>query len=156
SEIRRREENVVSNIIRNADVVLTTAAGAATHVLRRALSSSGTVTRRGEGPVSAMGGGGGFRGFDVVVIDEVAQALEVACFPALLQGAKCVVAGDHCQLPPTITSREAAAGGLIFTLANRIVSRFGDDRGSDLGIPLDAGSDSSIPASGAPKPSALE
>lgn len=35
--------------------------------------------------------------FDVVVIDEAAQALEPACWAALLKGRKAVLAGDHLQ-----------------------------------------------------------
>ena len=46
--------------------------------------------------------------FDVVVIDEAAQALEVSCWSALLKCKKAVLAGDHLQLPPTIISKEAA------------------------------------------------
>lgn len=46
--------------------------------------------------------------FDVVVIDEAAQALEVACWGALLQCKKAILAGDHLQLPPTVISEEAA------------------------------------------------
>ena len=36
--------------------------------------------------------------FDVVVIDEAAQALEAACWGAMLRGKKVVLAGDHLQL----------------------------------------------------------
>lgn len=42
--------------------------------------------------------------FDVVVIDECAQALEASCWVPLLKARKCVLAGDHKQLPPTIVS----------------------------------------------------
>lgn len=45
--------------------------------------------------------------FDVVIIDEAAQALEVASWGALLKGKKAILAGDHLQLPPTIISQEA-------------------------------------------------
>ena len=44
--------------------------------------------------------------FDVVVIDECAQCLEVSCWIPLLQAPRCVLAGDHLQLPPTIVSKE--------------------------------------------------
>ena len=37
--------------------------------------------------------------FDVVVIDEAAQALEAACWGAMLRGKKAILAGDHLQLP---------------------------------------------------------
>ena len=32
------------------------------------------------------------------------KALEVACWIALLRGGRCILAGDHKQLPPTIIS----------------------------------------------------
>ncbi len=46
--------------------------------------------------------------FDVAVIDEAAQALEAACWAALLKAPRAVLAGDHLQLPPTVLSDEAA------------------------------------------------
>ena len=57
--------------------------------------------------------------FDLVVIDEAAQALEVACWGPLLLGRKAVLAGDHMQLPPTVLCDAAAAGGLSATLFER-------------------------------------
>lgn len=44
--------------------------------------------------------------FDVVVIDEAAQGLEASCWLPLLRGRKAVLAGDHKQLPPTVTSKD--------------------------------------------------
>ena len=52
------------------------------------------------------------RTFDLVVIDEAAQAIEPACWIPLLRAGRVVLAGDHCQLPPTIISTEAAREGL--------------------------------------------
>lgn len=124
SEIRRREEAVVANVLKQADVVLSTVTGAGTKLLKKLISSPSSTGNK------ASGGGGGFV-FDVVVIDEVAQAVEAACLIPILQGRKLVVAGDHCQLPPTIMSREAANGGLQSTLADRIVRRFGGGGESD-------------------------
>ena len=37
-----------------------------------------------------------------MVIDEAAQALEAACWIALPRGGRCVLAGDHRQLPPIV------------------------------------------------------
>ena len=48
-------------------------------------------------------------GVDVVVIDEVGQALEASAWQALLQGRRAVVAGDDFQLPPTILSPGGSA-----------------------------------------------
>ncbi|CAF1241513.1 unnamed protein product [Rotaria sp. Silwood1] len=64
--------------------------------------------------------------FDLVVIDECSQALEVACWLALLRAPKCVLAGDHLQLPPTILSEKAAKDGLAITLMQRLTEQYGD------------------------------
>jgi len=53
----------------------------------------------------------GERTFDLVVIDEAAQAIEPACWIPLLRAGRVVLAGDHCQLPATIVSSEAAKSG---------------------------------------------
>ncbi|MEJ5961987.1 AAA domain-containing protein [Pedobacter immunditicola] len=60
--------------------------------------------------------------FHTVVIDEAGQALEPACWIPLLKAQKVVFAGDHCQLPPTIKSAEAAKGGLSTTLFEKCVA----------------------------------
>lgn len=54
--------------------------------------------------------------FKTVFIDEAAQALEPACWIALLRSERVIFAGDHQQLPPTIKSNEAAREGLSKTL----------------------------------------
>lgn len=61
--------------------------------------------------------------FDVVVIDEAAQALEVACWGALLLAGRAVLAGDHLQLPPTVISKQAENEGLGRTLFERLQVR---------------------------------
>jgi len=58
--------------------------------------------------------------FDVVVVDEAAQALECACWTALLKAPRAVLAGDHLQLPPTVLSKEAERGGLGLSLFQRL------------------------------------
>lgn len=63
--------------------------------------------------------------FTVAVIDEAGQALEVACWGALLQAPRCILAGDHLQLPPTIVSEKAARAGLANTLLERAVDVIG-------------------------------
>uniref|UniRef100_A0A7N0ZSZ6 Uncharacterized protein n=1 Tax=Kalanchoe fedtschenkoi TaxID=63787 RepID=A0A7N0ZSZ6_KALFE len=53
-------------------------------------------------------------GFDMVVIDEAAQASEVAILPPLSLGAaRCVLVGDPQQLPATVISK--AAGSLLYS-----------------------------------------
>src|SRR5690606_28594916 len=54
--------------------------------------------------------------FSTLFIDEAAQALEPACWIPITKAERVVMAGDHCQLPPTIKSFEAAQQGLEETL----------------------------------------
>lgn len=61
--------------------------------------------------------------FGTLFIDEAAQALEAACWIALRRATRVVLAGDHCQLPPTVKSIAALKGGLGTTLMERIVER---------------------------------
>ena len=61
--------------------------------------------------------------FDLVFIDEAAQGLEAATWIPILKAKKVVFAGDHCQLPPTIKSQEAARQGLSITLFEKIIRR---------------------------------
>ncbi|VFQ92452.1 unnamed protein product [Cuscuta campestris] len=101
-EERKRQQLAVTDVIKNAEVVLTTLTGALTHKLENT-------------------------SFDVVIIDEAAQALEIACWIALLKGSRCILAGDHLQLPPTIQSVEAEKKGLGRTLFERIADLYSDD-----------------------------
>uniref|UniRef100_A0A0D9VVY9 DNA helicase n=1 Tax=Leersia perrieri TaxID=77586 RepID=A0A0D9VVY9_9ORYZ len=100
-EERKRQQLAVADVIKNADVVLSTLTGASSKKL------DGTT-------------------FDLVIIDEAAQALEMACWIALLKGPRCVLAGDHLQLPPTIQSAEAEKKGMGKTLFERLTEAYGD------------------------------
>ena len=60
------------------------------------------------------------RRFGTLFIDEVAQALEAACWIAIRRADRVVLAGDHQQLPPTIKCPEAARSGLERTLMQRL------------------------------------
>ncbi|MBR1803810.1 MAG: AAA family ATPase [Muribaculaceae bacterium] len=60
--------------------------------------------------------------FATLFIDEAAQALEAACWIAIRRANRVILAGDHCQLPPTVKSVEAMRGGLGHTLMERIVA----------------------------------
>ena len=64
----------------------------------------------------------GGRRFGTLFIDEAAQALEAACWIAIRKADRVVLAGDHCQLPPTIKCYDAARGGLDCTLMEKISS----------------------------------
>ena len=61
------------------------------------------------------------RRFSTLFIDEAAQALEPACWAAILRADRVVMGGDHQQLPPTVKSMAAAKGGLADTLMQRVV-----------------------------------
>lgn len=61
--------------------------------------------------------------FGTLFIDEAAQALEAACWIPMRRATRVILAGDHCQLPPTIKSVAAMKGGLDKTLMQRIVER---------------------------------
>lgn len=67
----------------------------------------------------------GQRRFDTAVIDEACQATEPAAWLPLLRAGRVILAGDHCQLPPTVVSPEAADAGLSVSLMERVVIRFG-------------------------------
>ena len=59
--------------------------------------------------------------FGTLFIDEAAQALEAACWIPIRRVSRVILAGDHCQLPPTVKSIAALKGGLGKTLMERIV-----------------------------------
>ncbi len=96
AELRQLESAITKGLVDGADVVLATTTGAANELLFE-------------------------RPFERVVIDEAAQALEAGCWIALPRGKRTVLAGDHRQLPPTIQSEAAAAGGLARTLFERLM-----------------------------------
>ncbi|KAK3245623.1 hypothetical protein CYMTET_44820, partial [Cymbomonas tetramitiformis] len=101
-ELRKREDQAVKEVMGHARVVLATNTGAADYALKHMEAA-----------------------FDLVVIDEAAQALEVSCWIPMLRGRRVVLAGDHKQLAPTITSAEAAKRGLGLTLFDRVVGMYG-------------------------------
>ncbi|KAL2952758.1 hypothetical protein AAZX31_19G128600 [Glycine max] len=108
-EERKRQQLAVTDVLKSADVILTTLIGA----FSKKLDSTS---------------------FDLVIIDEAAQALEIACWIPLLKGSRCVLAGDHLQLPPTIQSVEAEKKGLGRTLFERLAEVYGDEITSMLTV----------------------
>jgi len=60
--------------------------------------------------------------FDLCVIDEAAQSTEPSCWIPLRYSKRLVLAGDHCQLPPTVIASEAASGGLATSLMERLIT----------------------------------
>ena len=61
--------------------------------------------------------------FGSLFIDEAAQALEAACWIPIRRAGRVILAGDHCQLPPTVKCYEALKGGLGVTLMERIAQQ---------------------------------
>ncbi|XP_006861112.1 PREDICTED: DNA-binding protein SMUBP-2 [Chrysochloris asiatica] len=101
-ELKTREEAAMLESLTSASVVLATNTGASS-----------------EGPLKLLPEDY----FDMVVIDECAQALEASCWIPLLKARKCILAGDHKQLPPTVVSHKAAQAGLSLSLMERLTER---------------------------------
>jgi superfamily I DNA and/or RNA helicase len=96
NEARALEDYMVSDVLRMAQVIVTTLVGVESRYL--------------EGIT-----------FKTLIIDEAAQALEPASWIPICRAEKLVMAGDPFQLPPTVKSMEAAKGGLGFTLMERVM-----------------------------------
>lgn len=67
----------------------------------------------------------GDRTFDLGVIDEACQSTEPGYWPVILRVERLVLAGDHCQLPPTVLSTQATQEGLSKSMMERLVERWG-------------------------------
>lgn len=100
ADVRMLEQQAIDSIIDNANVVC------ATTTLDESLL--------------------GDRRFDLVVIDEACQSTEPGCWMPVLRADRLVLAGDHCQLPPTVLSKQAAKDGLEVSLLERLVGVYGD------------------------------
>ncbi|KAK5975963.1 hypothetical protein GCK32_004804, partial [Trichostrongylus colubriformis] len=61
---------------------------------------------------------------DVIIIDEAAQASEPVAWAAVVQAKRCILAGDHAQLPSTILSSAARKGNLDVSLMERLAKDF--------------------------------
>ncbi|MBP9924714.1 MAG: AAA family ATPase [Cyclobacteriaceae bacterium] len=92
---------IINDLLQKADVICSTLVGSSHPVIRG-------------------------RKFKTVFIDEAAQSLEPACWIPLLKSERAILAGDHCQLPPTIKSNEAAKGGLALTLFEKGIAKHPD------------------------------
>ncbi len=97
-EVGKTEQYIIDDLIAKAQVISATLVGANHYTIRHLQ-------------------------FDVAVIDEAGQALEPACWIPILKSKKVVLAGDHCQLSPTIKSYEAAKHGLSKTLFEKCIER---------------------------------
>lgn len=76
----------------------------------------------------------GDRRFDLAVIDEACQSTEPGCWIPLLHSDRVVLAGDHCQLPPTVVSKQAAKEGFDCSLLERLVQHYGDEITRSLSV----------------------
>lgn len=100
-QIRSLERSVIRSVIDSADVICTT-----TTIDDELL---------------------GDREFDLVVIDEACQATLPGVWQAILRADRLILAGDHCQLPPTVLSEEAASLGMRESLMQHLVEREGHE-----------------------------
>lgn len=89
---------IINDLLQAADVICSTLVGSSHPVIRG-------------------------RKFKTVFIDEAAQSLEPACWIPLLKSQRVILAGDHCQLPPTIKSNDAAKDGLAVTLFEKGIAK---------------------------------
>jgi len=97
-EAEQLEYYIVNDILTNAQVIASTMVGASNYQIRD-------------------------RRFSTVFIDEAAQGLEPATWIPVTKANRIIFAGDHCQLPPTIKSFEAARAGLDETLFEKAIKR---------------------------------
>ncbi len=65
----------------------------------------------------------GDRWFDLLVIDEACQSTEPPCWIPVCRSDKIVLAGDHCQLPPTVISQDAAKQGFARSMMERLMQQ---------------------------------
>lgn len=100
-DARQMESSVVTHLLDSATVVCVTLTGLNAEVL-------------------------GDRTYDLVVIDEAAQATEPTCWIPLLRARRLVLAGDHCQLPPTVLSYEARKKHFHVSLMERLHALWGE------------------------------
>jgi len=96
-DVGKSEQYIIDDLVSKAQVITATLVGANHYTVRNVK-------------------------YHTVIIDEAGQALEPACWVPILKAQKVVLAGDHCQLSPTIKSSEAARKGLATTLLEKCVA----------------------------------
>jgi len=95
-EVSKAEQYIIDDVLAKVQIVTATLVGANHHTVRKLT-------------------------YKTLIIDEAGQALEPACWIPILKAEKVVLAGDHCQLSPTIKSNEAALKGLQNTLLEKAI-----------------------------------
>ncbi|WP_293946519.1 MULTISPECIES: AAA domain-containing protein [unclassified Sphingobacterium] len=98
-DVDRIQDFIVTDILDRSQVITATLVGANQDVIRN-------------------------RRYETVVIDEAGQALEPACWIPILKADKLVLAGDHCQLPPTVKSNRSIDHQLSTTLFEKLIRQF--------------------------------
>ncbi len=109
ADARRIERQTVEQILDNAGVLCATTTGLDDELL-------------------------GDRTFDLVVIDEAGQSTEPPCWIPLGRAGRLVLAGDHCQLPPTVIAPAAIAGGFAVSMLERLAKRSGESLARQLSV----------------------
>ncbi|GJN07571.1 hypothetical protein PR202_ga25472 [Eleusine coracana subsp. coracana] len=97
-DYKKKVKEMMKEVVSDAEVVLSTNTGAGDPLVRK------------------------IGCFDLVIVDEAGQATEPSCWIPILQGKRCILAGDHHQLAPVVLSREAMEGGLGMSLLERASS----------------------------------
>lgn len=107
-QIAQYESKAFKESLKDADVIFATL-------------TSATLNGQLKYLVDGFEGGRDAFMFDVAIVDECAQALEVAAWIPLSHAKKCILAGDHQQLPATVVSQTAQDQGLGISLIERVV-----------------------------------
>ncbi|MFN8394914.1 MAG: AAA domain-containing protein [Bacteroidia bacterium] len=97
-QARDLEDFILKDLIDKAQAITCTLTGAATSMLKG-------------------------REFRTLFIDEAAQATEPACWIPIRFAERVVFAGDHCQLPATVKSQDAARAGFAVSLFEKCIQR---------------------------------
>ena len=97
-EAENIERYITDDLLDNVQVITSTLVGASNRVIRHLQ-------------------------YDTVFIDEAAQALELACWIPITRAQRVILAGDHCQLPPTVKSLLAEREGFGKTLFEKCIER---------------------------------
>ncbi|CAL1519700.1 AAA domain-containing protein [Chitinophaga sp. MM2321] len=96
-EVGNTEQYIIDDLVAKAQVITATLVGANHYTVRNVK-------------------------YKTVVIDEAGQALEPASWIPVIKAQKVILAGDHCQLSPTVKSEAAARNGLSTTLLEKCVA----------------------------------
>ncbi|MEM7029427.1 MAG: AAA domain-containing protein [Chloroflexota bacterium] len=98
ADTRRMEDQIVERLLEGAEVLCVTLTGLDRNRL-------------------------GDRVFDWCIVDEAGQSTEPESWVPLAYAKRFVLAGDHCQLPPTVISPQAAKAGFNISLLERLITQ---------------------------------